>query len=101
MFLFESLVYLFITFYFRFISNRWTYLQVPNVLLSIAGIIFLFNMPESPRFLISKHRFKEARVVFAWIGGKNGLQQTVINHRLNEILFVGENGGIGLEDEIS
>jgi MFS family permease len=53
MFLFESVVYLFSTFYFRFISSRWQYLQIPNVLLTIMGIIFMFSMPESPRFLLS------------------------------------------------
>ena len=68
MFLFESVVYLFITFYFRFISRRWQYLQIPNVLLTLMGIGFLFSMPESPRFLISRHRFREAREVFTWIG---------------------------------
>jgi hypothetical protein len=32
-------------------------------------------MPETPRFLISQKRFKEAREVFKWIGTKNGLSE--------------------------
>ena len=42
------------------------------------GIVFLFFMPESPRFLISKKRFEEARTIFKWIGKKNGLDDQTI-----------------------
>ena len=55
------------------------------------GIVFLFFMPESPRFLISKKRFEEARTVFKWIGAKNGLDEKTIEERLDEIVFEGEN----------
>ena len=47
-------------------------------------------MPESPRFLISKKRFEEARTVFKWIGAQNGIDKNTIEERLNEILFEGE-----------
>jgi len=58
--------------------------------LSVAGIVFLFFMPESPRFLISKKRFEEARVVFKWIGTNNGLDAATVKERLNDITFEGE-----------
>ena len=90
MFIFESFVYLFICLFFRFVSDRWQYLQIPNVLLSIMGMFFLCSMPESPRFLISVNRFSEARQVFKWIGIKNGLKEDVVEKRMNEIVFDGE-----------
>lgn len=47
-------------------------------------------MPESPRFLISKKRFDEARTVFKWIGSVNGLDAETTKYRLSEIIFEGE-----------
>ena len=47
-------------------------------------------MPESPRFLISKSRFQEAREVFLWMGKKNGLSEEEAKRRLDEIVFDGE-----------
>jgi len=49
----ESAVYLFVCFYFSSISKYWIPLQIPNVLLTCMGIVFLIWMPESPRFLVS------------------------------------------------
>lgn len=47
-------------------------------------------MPESPRFLISQKRFAEARRVFKWIGGVNGLSKEEVDKRLDEIVFEDE-----------
>ena len=52
-FISEALVYIFICIYFSSISKDWRLLQIPNVTLTLVGIVFLFTMPESPRFLIS------------------------------------------------
>tara|TARA_B110000285_G_C15017599_1_gene559858 strand:+ start:989 stop:1123 length:135 start_codon:yes stop_codon:yes gene_type:complete len=38
------------------------------------GISILSFMPESPRFLISRNRFREAREIFMWIGKINGIE---------------------------
>lgn len=90
MFLIESVVYISICLYFWLVKGPWQILQIPNLLLSVMGIVFLFFMPESPRFLISKKRFEEARTVFKWIGAKNGLDEKTIEERLDEIVFEGE-----------
>jgi len=37
------------------------------------GITCLSFMPESPRFLISRMKFKEARDIFKFIGKINGI----------------------------
>ena len=47
-------------------------------------------MPESPRFLIVKKRFDDARDVFKWIGKVNGLTREETESRLDEIVFDGE-----------
>jgi len=73
MFLFESVAYIFICFYFWKISHEWKLLQIPNLVLTLGGIIYLLFMPESPRFLVANNRFEEGRLVFKWIGLQNGL----------------------------
>ena len=40
--------------------------------------------------MISQMRFAEARVVFKWIGGVNGLSQAEIDKRMDEIVFEDE-----------
>ena len=90
MFLFESLVYLFICFYFSTLSNNWKLLQIPNILFCGMGILYLSRMPESPRFFISNNRFTEARDVFKWIGVQNGIDEDQANQILKQIKFEGE-----------
>ena len=65
-------MYIFICIYFWKISKDWRLLQIPNITLTSVGIVFLFTMPESPRFLISKGRFDRAREVFNRIAVFNG-----------------------------
>ena len=75
MFLFESFVFISITFYFWFISDQWKFIQIPNLLFAATGTVILYFMPESPRFLVSMKRFDEAREVFKMIGKINGLTE--------------------------
>jgi len=56
-FLSESFVYCFVCLYFMYISKNWIYLQIPNIGLTILGILFLYVMPETPRFLLSQKRY--------------------------------------------
>ena len=90
MFLFESLVFVFICFYFWVISDQWKALQAPNIALAAYGVVFLVFMPESPRFLVAAKRFDEARKVFKWIGLRNGLSQEEVDRKMKDFLFDGE-----------
>ena len=63
-FLSESVVFIFVCNYFMWISKDWVYLQIPNITLTTLGILFLYAMPETPRFLLSQQRFQSARSVF-------------------------------------
>ena len=87
MFLFESVVFIFMCFYFWVISDQWKMLQIPNLILATYGIIFLIFMPESPRFLVAAKRFDDARDVFKWIGRKNGISQSDVEHLMNDFKF--------------
>ena len=90
MFLIESAMYLSICLYFMFVSTYWEYIQIPNILFISIGFVFMLFMPESPRFLIAQKRFGDARDVFKWIGGVNGLSKEEIDNRLDEIVFEDE-----------
>lgn len=52
-FLSESVVYIFLCCYFMYISKNWIYLQIPNIGLTTMGILYLYTMPETPRFLLA------------------------------------------------
>jgi len=51
----------YICIYFSEVSKNWIPLQIPNLALSLLGIVLLLMMPESPRFYISQRRFEKAR----------------------------------------
>jgi len=53
-------------------------------------------MPESPKFLIANRKFEEARLVFKWIGMKNGLSIDEIEEKLEAIKFEGEEDPVDL-----
>ena len=69
----ESLVYLMCIAYFVYISNRWIPLQIPNLVGTLIGIIFVYFMPETPRFLVATKKYDTARGVFASIAKHNGI----------------------------
>jgi len=71
----ESIVYLLDVAYFVYISNNWIYLQIPNLIFTFIGIVFVFIMPESPRFLIANKQFDKAREVFALMAKFNGIDR--------------------------
>ena len=48
--------------------------MIADIGLSVFGVIALIFMPESPRFLIVKKRYDEARKAFGMIGRMNGVE---------------------------
>lgn len=71
----ESLVYLLDIAYFVYISNNWVWLQIPNLILTFVGIVFVCMMPESPRFLVASKQYDKARQVFAMMAKFNGINR--------------------------
>jgi hypothetical protein len=76
-FIFEGLLFIFITFYFGWISKEWRYMQIPTVTFGLIGALFLYLQPESPRFLVSTKRYNEARKALNKIGKVNGMGDEV------------------------
>jgi OCT family organic cation transporter-like MFS transporter 4/5 len=61
----EAVVSLLICVYFDTISKNWIPLMYPDLALTLIGFIYVYFMPETPRFLVSQKKFVEAREVFA------------------------------------
>lgn len=74
-FMTESCVYLVDIAYFTYVSDNWVYLQIPNLVLNFIGIIFIVQMPESPRWLIASKQYDRARMVFSRIAKVNGMRR--------------------------
>jgi hypothetical protein len=71
-FMAESVVYLLDIVYFLYISKQWVWLQIPNVILCILGIIWIYSNPETPRYLLAVQRWDDARAAFKWMAKWNG-----------------------------
>lgn len=71
-FIAEGFVSFLVCMFFLWVSKDWRFLMIPTIALSIFGTVMMFFQPESPRFLVSKGKFDEARKVFSIIARKNG-----------------------------
>lgn len=80
----ESIVYLLDIVYFVYISDNWKYLQIPNVVLSFCGALWIWYWPETPRYLVAKKRFDEARACFKTIAKVNGANYMQIDEWIFE-----------------
>ena len=76
----ESIVYLLDIAYFRYISNDWIWLQMPNIFLSLVAIIWILSLPETPRYLVAKKRYDKARESFKMIAKWNGINPAQIDN---------------------
>lgn len=63
----ESITYVLVIAYYRFVSNWYIPLQIPNIILSIFGILWIYRMPETPKFLLAQKQYGRAREVFGII----------------------------------
>lgn len=71
----------------KYITKDWFPIHFVYFILStISGIIALF-LPESPKFLISKGRFTEAKVSFNIIARYNGKEGLKSNDHFEEELI--------------
>jgi hypothetical protein len=58
--------------YFWKISKDWVWLELGACLSGVVSMIGGLMIPESPKFLISKKRYDEARQAISWIAKFNG-----------------------------
>ena len=78
-FIFEALIFIFITVYFGWIAKEWRYMQLPIVMFGVIGSAFLVWTPESPRFLVGIRNYDKARVALNRIAQFNGMGVGVAN----------------------
>jgi hypothetical protein len=61
-FMFEAVAYFTVCSYFYWVSKQWQYIMLPTITFAMVGAaITLLYIPESPRFLISQHKYDQAR----------------------------------------
>mmetsp|Transcript_24027 Transcript_24027/g.36967 ORF Transcript_24027/g.36967 Transcript_24027/m.36967 type:complete len:262 (-) Transcript_24027:1110-1895(-) len=71
----ETFYIIIIAFYYQFISKNWMYLQGWGLLqISVSLIFAALYFKESPKFLMNKGRYDEARATMRHIAKFNGIQ---------------------------
>lgn len=58
--------------FFKYISKNWMHLATLYLVSAFIGLMLSFKLPESPKFLVSVHRYEEARDSFNEIARLNG-----------------------------
>jgi len=83
-----------VSIYFYFGGANWSNIFFPVLIIPVFGFLLSFSISESPRFLIAKWRFDEAREVIQMYATVNGIK---IDH---EYLIEGESNGRQSENTI-
>lgn len=68
----EAMVFIYLTIYYKYISKDWFWTVAFGLSLNIVGLVFLLFLPESPRYLFYKKRFKECEEVLRAMAKYNG-----------------------------
>lgn len=76
-FIAEGFVFILITIFFKWICKQWHYILLPTVLFGMLGTLFLYQQPESPKYLASTGQYDKARQSFNRIAEVNGLGKGV------------------------
>jgi len=80
MFMLEAVAYLSICAYFSIVSKYWQYVEIPAIGFAVFGVIVVYFLPESPRFLLSSNRFTELRDTLNRIAKINGKNPNTANY---------------------
>ena len=59
----ECMIYIYLTIYYKYVSKDWFWTVAFGLCLNVLGLVFLVFLPESPRYLFYKKRFKECEEV--------------------------------------
>lgn len=83
----DGSTYIFLTVYFRYISKNWLYPQIVGLVLTvIPAVAVSLLIPESPKWLFRKGKFKEAHKVLDSMAKFNG-KELVTGHSLLKLNF--------------
>jgi len=68
-----------ITFWYQFIDKGWYTLQVIEVIIvALTALYYLIWVPESPKWLYTWRKYKEARDVLTFVAGWNAVDDEKI-----------------------
>lgn len=81
----DSATMLLLPLYFKLISKNWLYFQLFYFILSVISCIFLFFIPESPKYLLSKGLNDRAQQSFEKIAKINGVQNFHMQLNIEEV----------------
>jgi ABC-type phosphate/phosphonate transport system permease subunit len=57
-FMFEATAYFLVCAFFYWVSKYWQFVMLPTIILALIGtLVTAVYVPESPRYLISQHKF--------------------------------------------
>lgn len=77
----DGLVMAMCALWFMLISKQWKTLFATATVLMYATHFLVWTMPESPKFLLTKGRYNEARAVMTCIARKNGIKALKFNEK--------------------
>ena len=67
----NGLIPIYMSIYFMFMSKDWLWIEVFAAGVTLLVILCAFILPESPKFLLSKSRWSDARAALSYIGRFN------------------------------
>ena len=70
----DNLVLMFASLFFMYISKEWKALFGIGTMMAWAALALVYNMPESPKYLVNKNRFAEARQIITAMGTFNEIK---------------------------
>ena len=83
----DCMTMIYATLYFMYISNDSVYWEYFAVCQNVAAVsLILMYLPESPKWLFEKGRFKEAKEALMYLANRNGVDAQALADRK----FVGE-----------
>ena len=71
----DGLMLMIASLWFLVISKNWVTLMTAATLLQLLNTIWVYYTPESPKFLVSKGRYDEARAVMTKIARYNKIEK--------------------------
>jgi len=78
----ESVVYLLDITYFVYISKEWVWLQIPNIVLCCMGVMWILYLPETPKYLLAKKKWDDARLCYKKIAYLNGTDPSIFDEAI-------------------
>ncbi len=84
---FVAVAIMFSGFYFLVISDNWIWLQVIGASMTLIVVICLIFIPESPKYLVTKKKYDQARANLQTIAKVNGKTDVSFDFKFDKEVF--------------